>query len=98
MVRNIPPSRDVAKRETIVERWMNKTFTHTPSGKDDVTKRDTSEDGTKCTTPANRGTNIQHLASKTFRYKCNMTRRIKQKRVKKAQTFVIFRAESVIYR
>ena len=50
--RNVPPAKDVVKRDTIVERWMNKTFTHTPSGKDDVTKRDTIEDGTKCTTPA----------------------------------------------
>ena len=41
--RNVPPAKDVVKRDTIVERWVNKTFTHTPSGKDDVTKRDTSE-------------------------------------------------------
>ena len=38
--RNVPPAKDVVKRDTIVERWMNKTFTHTPSGKDDVTKRE----------------------------------------------------------
>ena len=41
--RNVPPAKDVVKRDTIVERWVNKTFTHIPSGKDDVTKRDTSK-------------------------------------------------------
>ena len=79
MVRNIPPSRDVAKRDLRVERWVNKAFTHTPSGKDDVTKRDTSEDGTKCTTPASstyelrmrRGTN--RSPSKELSEKCYRT-------------------------